>query len=125
MANEKAEEKTAGKGAAKEVKDSKDAKESKEAGGKAKPSVTSKPAEEKVITINLRKDLAGKPFWNKTRTAVKVLRNIIEKNTRTDKIVISRKLNEHLWTKGIQHPTTRMRVKLVKDGDTVRADLMD
>lgn len=72
---------------------------------------------EKVITINLRKDLLKSPCWRRKKKAVSILRKILMKRTKAS-VIISRELNEKLWS------TMKVRIKLVKDGDVIRAELM-
>jgi large subunit ribosomal protein L31e len=91
-----------------------------------KKDVAKAPADEgKVMTINLRKELVGKPYWRRTKDATSILRKILKKKTKSEKILIGKKLNDVLWSRGIQNPAMKLRVKIVKDGETVRAELME
>jgi ribosomal protein L31E len=81
--------------------------------------------EGKVITINLRKELVGKPYWRRTKDAASILRRILKKKTRAEKILIGKKLNDVLWSRGIQNPATKLRVKIIKEEEAIRAELME
>ncbi len=98
-------------------------KTSKEANTTSK---SEKPAgEEKILMINLRKELVGKPYWKRAKDAASILRGILKKKTKADKILISQSLNEKLWSRGIEKPSVKLRVKIIKDGDTARVELME
>jgi ribosomal protein L31E len=79
---------------------------------------------ERVLTINLRRDLIGTPSWRKTEDAVRILRGTIEKKVKT-KIVMDKRLNESIWSSGIKNPKMKWRVKIVKDGEVTRVELME
>jgi ribosomal protein L31E len=82
-------------------------------------------AEEKVLTINLRKEIVKSPGWERSRRASKLLREILEKNIDTESLKIDKKLNEKIWSKQGENPG-RIRVKIVKvDDKTSRAELME
>jgi len=59
--------------------------------------------------------------------AVKLLRAFIERHMKAKgmKITFSKALNEHLWAHSIQKPPRRVKVRLIKDDDAVRAYLSD
>ncbi len=59
--------------------------------------------------------------------AVKLLRAFIERHMKAKgmKITLSTALNEHLWAHSIQRPPRRIKVRLIKDDDAVRAYLSD
>lgn len=74
-------------------------------------------ADEKIITLNIRKTLVESPKWKRSSTHLKILRKLIEKKVKTDKIKIDKKLNERIWRGGIKNPPTRIRVKTIKSED--------
>lgn len=59
--------------------------------------------------------------------AVKILRAFITRHMKADgeKIVLSENLNMFIWAKSIQKPPRRVKVRLVKDDDTIKAYLAD
>ena len=74
--------------------------------------------EERVYTIPLRR------AWlvsNRKRTpkAVKLVRDFILRHMKAESIVISNDLNEELWSRGIQKPPRKIRVKAEKDKEGV------
>ena len=118
MADEKAENKPAKESPKKELpKVEKEAPRTEAKGG-------GKPVEERIITVNLRKRLIDRPSWRRTNDAVAILRGIIEKKVKTE-IVMDKRLNEKMWSRGIKNPQTKWRVKIVKDGEVTRAEPME
>lgn len=59
--------------------------------------------------------------------AVKILRAFVERHMKAKglKIILSTAINEHLWEHSIQRPPRRVKVRLIKEDDTVRAYLAD
>lgn len=81
-------------------------------------------SEEKIITINLRKESVRKPYWKRAGISAHILREILKKKTRAANVVIGKDLNERLWIRGIENPEMKLRVKIIIEGDTARAELM-
>lgn len=79
-------------------------------------------AEEKILTINLRKELVKKPRWKKRKEAVAALKEIIKRRTRSEEIKIGKELNEKIWSR--ERPPTRLRLKLTKEENITKVDLM-
>lgn len=59
--------------------------------------------------------------------AVKILRAFITRHMKADgeRIVLSENLNRFLWVRSIQKPPRKVKVRLVKDDETIRAYLAD
>lgn len=74
-------------------------------------------AEEKIITLNLRKILVEYPKWKRSSGYIRILRRIIEKRMKTNKIKIDKKLNEKIWRRGAKNPSFKVRVKIIKCED--------
>ena len=82
--------------------------------------------DEKIITINLRKNLKASPRWNRARKATADLRRIIARHTKSEKIKIDNKVNEFIWRKSIERPAHKIRVKITKkDSKTVNVELVE
>jgi large subunit ribosomal protein L31e len=84
--------------------------------------------DERVYVIPLRK-AKRVPRQKRTPRAVREVRSFLQRHTKVDKVVIDQKLNESLWSRGIQKPRSRVRVKAtiqVKDEEEyVMAELAD
>jgi len=82
-------------------------------------------AEEKIITINLRKQVVKAPEWERSRKAVRILREAIQKKTKIKKIAIGKDINEKIWSRGIKSPATMLRIKITKiDEENGKAELV-
>lgn len=83
-------------------------------------------AEEKIITLNLRKQLARIPTWKRSSGAVKILREILKKKTKMREIKIGNNINEKIWSRGIRNSQTKLRIKVTKiDEETGKAELVE
>lgn len=51
--------------------------------------------------------------------AIKFIRNFIKRHVKAEKIIISNKLNEYVWSRGIEKPPRRVKVKVIKTEDNV------
>jgi len=82
-------------------------------------------AEEKVVVLNLRKKLLKTPKWKRSKELMGLLKKIIEKQG-SKKITIDKKLNEKIWSRSIENPPTKLRVKIIKPDDkSVRVELLE
>jgi ribosomal protein L31E len=79
--------------------------------------------EEKYLTLNLRKLLVKKQNWRRSESAVFILKRLLKRHLKTDKIKISTALNNLIWKRGIKNPKTKLKVKVVKEGEEYKVDL--
>jgi len=83
-------------------------------------------AEEKIITLNLRKQVVKAPPWKRSNAAIKILRETLEKKTKIKKIKIEKNVNEKIWSRSIRNPQTKLRIKVTKiDEETGKAELIE
>ena len=80
-------------------------------------------AEEKFVTINLRKIIVKKQKWRRSEVAVFALRKLLERHLKTNKIKLSQNLNNLIWKRGSKRPKTKLRVKAIKEGEYYKVDL--
>jgi large subunit ribosomal protein L31e len=80
-------------------------------------------AEEKYLTLNLRKLLVKKQNWRRSESAIFILKRLLKRHLKTDKIKISTALNNLIWKRGIKNPRTKIKVKAVKEGEEYKVDL--
>lgn len=81
-------------------------------------------AEEKIVTINLRKDIVKARRVKKASIAISVLRKKIEKMFKGMEVKIGKSVNEEIWKKGAKKPIGKIKVKLIKDEKIVRVELV-
>src|SRR3972149_2450001 len=80
-------------------------------------------AEEKIFTIPLRKAFDTERT-HRTRKAVDLVREFLEKNMKSEDVKIGKSINELMWERGIQKPPRRVRIHAVKDNDVVYAEII-
>jgi large subunit ribosomal protein L31e len=83
-------------------------------------------ADEKILTLNLRKKMLKVAEWKRGKYYSRLFRKMLEKNLKTDKIKIGTKVNEKIWKRGTENPPLKIRIKSVKQDDgTVKIELME
>ncbi|MBI4896022.1 MAG: 50S ribosomal protein L31e [Candidatus Aenigmarchaeota archaeon] len=81
-------------------------------------------ASEMVYTIPLRKAF-DKSRGKRVPYAVKIIQNYIQMHTKAETVKIGSHLNEKLWERSIQNPPRNVRVKVVRDGETAKVELLE
>ena len=81
-------------------------------------------AEEKYLTLNLRKLIVKKQNWRRSEAAILMLKRLLKRHLKTDKIKISQALNNLIWKKGMKRPKTKIKVKAIKEGEVYKVDLI-
>ena len=75
--------------------------------------------EERIYVVPLRK-VKDVPRGKRAPRAMREVRAFLTKHTKTDNVIIDRSVNERVWSRGIEKPPSRVRVRVVKeeiDGD--------
>ena len=80
-------------------------------------------AEEKVYTIPLRKAFR-KAHHKRVPYATRLVRSYLQTHMKTENVKLGSKLNDQLWERSIGNPPRKVRVKAVREGNLVRAELM-
>lgn len=79
-------------------------------------------ADEKIITINLRKKLLKVGRWRRNKAAVSRTRETLKKFSKAEKVVFERKLVDRIFLS----PLTKVKVRISKlDDKSVRAELAE
>ena len=73
--------------------------------------------EEKIIRINLRKQMKNIPKWRRQAVFGRLLRERLK----SDKMKIAQNLNEKIWS--LKSP--KVRLKLVKDDKSVKTEFVE
>jgi len=82
-------------------------------------------AEERIYTIPLRKDFLKAPKYKRTARAVRSLRDFLKRHMKSDDIKIGKYLNKEIWKHGKKNPPGKVQVKVIKDGNVVKAELIN
>jgi large subunit ribosomal protein L31e len=80
-------------------------------------------SEERIYTIPLRKAY-GKAHNRRVPYAVRLVKSYLKTHMKAETVKIGDKLNEEMWSRSISKPPRRIRVKAVKEGNVVKAELM-
>jgi large subunit ribosomal protein L31e len=80
-------------------------------------------AEEKIYTIPLG-EVKKKARVKRTPYAASLVREYLRKHTKSSTVKMGKYLNEELWKRGAKKPPRKIRVYAVKDGNTVKAELI-
>ncbi len=96
----------------------------------AKKTETKSENIEREYVIPLRKKVKIVPRYKKTPKAIRTIKEFLARHMKIRdrdlrKIKIDRYLNEFLWFKGIKKPPHKIKVKAVKEGDIVKAELAE
>jgi len=77
--------------------------------------------EERIYTVPFSKLVYGRKIPRKRRTprAMRHLRSFIQRHLRCESIILTAEVNEFMWTRGIQHPPRRIRIRAVKTEDDI------
>lgn len=83
---------------------------------------------EREYTIPLRREWNKVPQYKRAKKAIRAIREFLAQHMKVrdrdlNKIKVDRFLNEEVWFRGIKNPPSKIKVKAVKEGDIVRAEL--
>jgi len=81
--------------------------------------------EERIYTIPLRRAWIV-PRKERTPKAIKVIRSFIKKHMKPESIILSSEVNEKIWSRGIEKPPRRIRVRATKNKEgTVKVYIVE
>lgn len=82
-------------------------------------------AEEKIVTINLKKELVKLPKWKRGKLTARILEKKLKKMTKIENLKIDKSINEKIWSGSIEKPHAKFRVRITKvDEKTSKAVLI-
>jgi len=96
----------------------------------AKKTETKTEKIEKEYIIPLRIKWKKVPRYKRTNKAIKTIKEFLVRHMKIrdrdlKKIKLDRYLNEVVWSRGIKNPPSKIKVRAIKKGDIVRAELSD
>ena len=65
--------------------------------------------------VPLRRKTRNAPKWRRSKRAVSVLKEFIQKHMKTEEVIICAELNEHIWSKGAKNPPGKVEVIAIKN----------
>src|SRR3989344_3711796 len=82
-------------------------------------------ADEQIFNIPLRKEFQKVPTWNKAKKAVKATRAFLIRHMKVENVLLGKYLHEQLMQHGRQNPPHHVKVRVWKDGEKTKAELVD
>ena len=79
--------------------------------------------QEKILTFSL-KELKDKSRVKRASYFIRRLREKIRRITKIDNISISKEVNEEIWKRGAKKSLKKIRVKISKEEDKVKVELV-
>ena len=82
---------------------------------------------ERMYVIPLRNEWRKVPSHKRAKKAVRAVREFLAKHMKTDveNVKVGKWLNQELWKRGMKHPAGKIKIKAVKEGDIVKAELAE
>ncbi|MHA2046085.1 MAG: 50S ribosomal protein L31e [Candidatus Thorarchaeota archaeon] len=75
--------------------------------------------DERIYTVPLRRAYWTGPRTRRSNKAVKVLRKFVERHMKPEEILIQPEVNERIWSRGIQKPPRRVRIRATKNSENL------
>ena len=69
----------------------------------------------RTYNIPLRKDFHKKPAYKRSKVAIRVIKDFLQKHMKSDNIKLGKHLNENIWKDGIKAPPHHIKVDVIKD----------
>ena len=80
----------------------------------------------RTYNIPLRKEFLKAPKYKRSKRAVTAVRSFLTRHMKSETILISKDLNEHIWKDGIKNPPHHVKIIAIKDKEgKVVADLAE
>lgn len=97
---------------------------------KTETKVEKKSELEREYTIPLRSQVNKVPTYKRANKAIRTIKEFLVRHMKIrdrdlDKVKIDRYLNEFIWYRGIKKPPAKIKVKVTRDGEFVRAELAE
>jgi len=75
--------------------------------------------DERIYTVPLRRAYWTGSRLRRSNRAVRILRKFVERHMKPEEIVIQAEVNERIWSRGIQKPPRRIRIRATKNSDNL------
>lgn len=75
--------------------------------------------DERIYTVPLRKAYWTGSRLRRSNRAVRILRKFVERHMKPEETVIQPEVNERIWSRGIQKPPRRIRIRATKNSDNL------
>jgi large subunit ribosomal protein L31e len=75
--------------------------------------------DERIYTVPLRKAYWTGSRLRRANRAVRIVRQFVERHMKPEEIVIHSEVNERIWSRSIQKPPRRIRIRATKNSDNL------
>ncbi|TXT56558.1 MAG: 50S ribosomal protein L31e [Candidatus Thorarchaeota archaeon] len=75
--------------------------------------------DERIYTVPLRKAYWTGTRLRRTNRAVRILREFVERHMKPEELEIQPEVNERIWSRGIEKPPRRIRIRATKNSDNL------
>ncbi|MGY5862327.1 MAG: 50S ribosomal protein L31e [Candidatus Thorarchaeota archaeon] len=75
--------------------------------------------DERIYTVPLRRAYWTGSRLRRSNRAVRILRKFVERHMKPEGVVIHAEVNEQIWSRGIQKPPRRIRIRATKNSDNL------
>ncbi len=96
-----------------------DAKEDEPVPEDEEPEEEEEIIDERIYTVPLRKAYWTGSRLRRSNKAVRVLRKFVERHMKPEELRIQPEVNERIWSRGIQKPPRRVRIRATKNSDNL------
>jgi large subunit ribosomal protein L31e len=79
---------------------------------------------ERTYNIPLRKGFQKAPRYKRASKSIREIKAFIKKHMKVEKVVLGKYLNEEVWKNGPKNPPAKVSVKVIKEEDTARVELI-
>jgi len=96
-----------------------DAKEDEPVPEDVEPEEEEEIIDERIYTVPLRKAYWTGSRLRRSNKAIRVLRKFVERHMKPEELLIQPEVNERIWSRGIQKPPRRVRIRATKNSDNL------
>jgi len=75
--------------------------------------------DERIYTVPLRKAYWTGSRLRRSNRAIRILREFVERHMKPEELLIQPEVNERIWSRGIQKPPRRIRIRATKNSDNL------
>ncbi|NHI83443.1 MAG: 50S ribosomal protein L31e [Candidatus Thorarchaeota archaeon] len=75
--------------------------------------------DERIYTVPLRKAYWTGSRLRRANRSVRIVRQFVERHMKPEEIVLQSEVNERIWSRGIQKPPRRIRIRATKNSDNL------
>ncbi len=75
--------------------------------------------DERIYTVPLRRAYWTGSRLRRSNRAVRILREFVQRHMKPEELLIQPEVNERIWSRGIQKPPRRIRIRATKNSDNL------